>query len=567
MKLQLCYVSLFVQFGWLPELVRARNIFGSSLHSTIDEDEYLTQSTSESTALEIQPRTFDIACLNSPTFKIDYEEDDRIKTLTCISIRWKFSRREALCPLPEVNEKCAHTCGRCCEDDPDYVLTTNLETLKRCAWVGQKEVRMIRYCDTWNSGRMVRDACPAACNYCFPAIQAIVTEQPSFIPSQFPSERVPSASPSLLPTNLPTNLPSIQPSVLPSVTPSNLPSLYPSNSPSFIPSSLPSFVPSNEPSLTPSISNSPSIMPSSIPSSLPSLSMVPSSSPSVSNAPSTSPSTSSAPSDFPSNSNSPSSSPSDLPSFNPTSLPSMLPSQLPSISPSFLPSTIPSSSPSARSDTPSSAPSAQPSMILSDKPSLAPSISPSKIPSSKPSVSTSAPSMNASETPSVTLHPSSKPSDSPTQIPSSQPSSRPTISCVDDINFIFTLDNGNTQDCNWLTKNSLNAEFRIAKYCPRFEVRNRCRITCDNCDCVDTPREEFKFRIDNGLSRGCEWISRNEDKVVERRQIYCEREYPHMDNLLLKETCPAACGYCVPLYIEYFGRALNESTFDLEEIV
>lgn len=115
MKLQLCYVSLFAQFGWLPELVRGRNIFGSSLHSTIDEDEYLTQSTSESTALEIEPRTFDIACLNSPTFKIDYEEDDRIKTLTCISIRWKLSRREALCPLPEVNEKCPHTCGRCCE--------------------------------------------------------------------------------------------------------------------------------------------------------------------------------------------------------------------------------------------------------------------------------------------------------------------------------------------------------------------------------------------------------------------------------------------------------------------
>lgn len=41
------------------------------------------------------------------------------------------------------------------QDDPDYVLTTNLGTLKRCAWVGQKEARMIRYCDTWNSGRMV----------------------------------------------------------------------------------------------------------------------------------------------------------------------------------------------------------------------------------------------------------------------------------------------------------------------------------------------------------------------------------------------------------------------------
>ena len=113
MKFQLYYVSLCAQFVWSP--VRGRNIFGSSLHSTIDEDEYLAQSTTESTTLQMQPRTFDIACLNSPTFRIDYEEDDRIKTLTCISIRWKLSRREALCPLPEVNEECPHTCGRCCE--------------------------------------------------------------------------------------------------------------------------------------------------------------------------------------------------------------------------------------------------------------------------------------------------------------------------------------------------------------------------------------------------------------------------------------------------------------------
>jgi len=558
--------------------VEASNVFSSSLDPSGEDSLRPPSITKEiSKPIKITPRA--AACLNSRVFSYFFDNIQR----QCKNVRLKEDRRYAMCQIEDVRENCPQSCGDCCEDDPEYVLITGLGTSKRCGWVGQKQVRQDKYCGTYNNRRMVRDACPAACRFCFPKVLSTTpqptpklsstpslspsvgssqfpsleptipfpTDEPSMVPSEHPSmppssepSGIPSDSPSNIPSDKPSKMPSVQPSILPSDQPSLLPSDEPSQLPSNEPSMLPSVLPSDEPSLLPS--DEPSQLPSDEPSMLPS--DEPSDEPSV--LPSDEPSL--LPSDEPSQlpSDEPSMLPSDEPSDEPSVLPSDEPSLLPSDEPSDEPSMLPSDEPSLLpSDDPSVLPSNEPSLLTSDEPSTVPSDSPSQEPSSFPSSSPSnQPSITLSEIPSSlpskqpSPKPSSSPSKSPTKHPSFQPSNFPTETCEDDNDFTFRLENSFTTivDCRWFTKNQLNEETRRNKYCPKREIREACKKTCDNCVCRDDLN--FIFTLDNGIAQDCSWFLRQTSKIDTRREKYCSRT---VSGRTVYDACRIGCGVCI----------------------
>jgi len=127
----------------------------------------------------------------------------------------------------------------------------------------------------------------------------------------------------------------------------------------------------------------------------------------------------------------------------------------------------------------------------------------------------------------------------PTILPSPLPSQFPTETCVDDFNFNISLDNGNLQDCRWLTMNKLKTQSRIKKYCARREIQKACKQTCYNCICEDDL--VYRFLLDNGSEQDCSWFLRNNDRTDTRRKNYCDRT---LEGRLVSEACRLGCGLC-----------------------
>jgi hypothetical protein len=104
---------------------------------------------------------------------------------------------------------------------------------------------------------------------------------------------------------------------------------------------------------------------------------------------------------------------------------------------------------------------------------------------------------------------------------------------------LFTLDNGNEQDCRWLTIRPDREDVRTARYCPRIDVKYACKLSCNNCICEDDP--DYRFILDNGTEQDCGWFLRNEDKIEVRRERYCLRD---VDGQIIGDACPVGCGFC-----------------------
>jgi len=103
-----------------------------------------------------------IICVNDDNFRVDGDS-----TKTCKWVRGKDYRRVVQCKKKDVHINCPVSCGVCCRDDPSYTLVTDGGFTKDCAWiVKQTDPRATKYCDTFNSGQMVRNACPSACSFC-----------------------------------------------------------------------------------------------------------------------------------------------------------------------------------------------------------------------------------------------------------------------------------------------------------------------------------------------------------------------------------------------------------------
>jgi len=201
-------------------------------------------------------------CEDDAGYRLRRTVDDSLRP--CKWVAYKQSRQKRWCNefsrYRLVKNACPLACNNCCKDDADYKFKLpKSKKTKRCKWVGKTETRKNRWCNRFKKGITVKKACPLSCDNCPSA-------SPSSMPSSVPSTR-PSLVPSGNPSTDPSSDPSALPSMLPSLAPSVMPSSKPSDDPSALPSSMPSSVPSTRPSLVPS--GNPSTDPSSGPSAFP----------------------------------------------------------------------------------------------------------------------------------------------------------------------------------------------------------------------------------------------------------------------------------------------------------
>jgi len=106
--------------------------------------------------------------------------------------------------------------------------------------------------------------------------------------------------------------------------------------------------------------------------------------------------------------------------------------------------------------------------------------------------------------------------------------------------FTFILDNGEEQDCTWLTWR--NDDERIERYCSRGDVNGGCQESCNSCPCKDDP--SYTFELDNKNILPCEWFGWNNSE--ERRARYCYET----DGITVSTTghhCLDNCGFCASM--------------------
>jgi len=101
--------------------------------------------------------------MNDPQFVFDNEGTP----LTCQEIQEDERQRVILCKKDAVRESCTHTCGICCEDDPNYKFQIFDGSEKDCVWLKRFQLRISNYCDDTNwDGQKVSDGCSSACQTC-----------------------------------------------------------------------------------------------------------------------------------------------------------------------------------------------------------------------------------------------------------------------------------------------------------------------------------------------------------------------------------------------------------------
>jgi len=397
-----------------------------------------------------------------------------------------------------------------CVDEPEWKthqVGFTCAEIKELVLSGPEFDYCVKFSNAASQGKSIYEACcvcgGSAFTTVFPSTMPSMSKQPSASPTGEPS-----SSPSDDPSSAPSGIPSDDPTEIPSSSPSDTPTMSPSDDPSSAPSGIPSDDPTEIPSSSPS--DTPTMSPSDDPSSAPS----------------------GIPSDDPTEI--PSSSPSDTPTMSPSDDPSSAPSGIPSDDPTEIPSSSPSDTPTmSPSDDPSSAPSGIPSNDPTEIPSSSPSDTPTRKPSYDPS---SAPTLS--------------PSNAPTRSPSKIPTNFPTESCSDDSEFTFALDDGEVQNCEWLTNDVEEAGVRIENYCYRGHVKGACQKTCSFCECVDDSEHTFELLNVEG-TRSCTWLTQSSNPSVDQARIerYC---YDDLEQTTASndvgDYCVLSCGFCKGYY-------------------
>jgi hypothetical protein len=115
----------------------------------------------------------------------------------------------------------------------------------------------------------------------------------------------------------------------------------------------------------------------------------------------------------------------------------------------------------------------------------------------------------------------------------------------------FTLDNGKSQNCAWLTEHKTAATNtkRQQKYCGRSTVS--CDKSCGYCPapCTDDATFTFPLVSNPTISKPCSYITQSPDsqKTIKRRANYCVDTYA-TPSAEYKGTvnfrCPNACNKC-----------------------
>ncbi|GFH53839.1 hypothetical protein CTEN210_10315 [Chaetoceros tenuissimus] len=147
----------------------------------------------------------------------------------------------------------------------------------------------------------------------------------------------------------------------------------------------------------------------------------------------------------------------------------------------------------------------------------------------------------SSPTPSPTSSPvTASPTSSPTSIVTNAPTpDTPLDNPCEDGSGTFTVNNKEV-GCDWLSKNKKREQKRKDTYCALNEVKLMCPSTCDVCACVDS--SSYTFELKNGVNEvGCDWISKNSNKVEKRRAKYCTDDY---DDGAVMNACRKSCNLC-----------------------
>jgi hypothetical protein len=113
----------------------------------------------------------------------------------------------------------------------------------------------------------------------------------------------------------------------------------------------------------------------------------------------------------------------------------------------------------------------------------------------------------------------------------------PAPSCKDDPGFTFILDNGKNKFCSWLTANAGAASARIEKYCGKDDVATGCTLSCNLCPQLCEDDRSFTFRLDNGNMQNCNWLTANESKTAFRTGKYCAKDD-------VSSACAESCSSC-----------------------
>merc|ERR1711862_584682 len=168
------------------------------------------------------------------------------------------------------------------------------------------------------------------------------------------------------------------------------------------------------------------------------------------------------------------------------------------------------------SEFPSGLPTVTPSVAPSHSPTVYPSLTPSSVPSSIPTdLPTSSPSIAPSNTPSV--YPTT--------------SANPTITCKDDENYRYPYPPWeDVEFCRWIRRD----EDRRVTWCMEPGVHEGCPYTC-GLYCRDDP--SYTFVANNGIERGCKWLSQKSD----RQDRYCDK---YKNGSMVRYACPNTCNYC-----------------------
>merc|ERR1719491_1699543 len=136
------------------------NIFRLSFDGTQIDDKFSAQvGISDGTATILFTAKVIVKpprCSDEASFK--YEG----KTRKCKWVSKKESRRQEMCSEEEVRKACRLTCGRCCEDDTEFMYDNKDGDQVDCAWTEMEDLRSEEYCVEEN----VQSHCRKTCKTC-----------------------------------------------------------------------------------------------------------------------------------------------------------------------------------------------------------------------------------------------------------------------------------------------------------------------------------------------------------------------------------------------------------------
>ena len=155
-------------------------------------------------------------------------------------------------------------------------------------------------------------------------------------------------------------------------------------------------------------------------------------------------------------------------------------------------------------------------------------------------------SVPISITSSPTASPNVSNTPGPTSSPSQTVAVEEDEGCNDDENARFYLihDNDKHVQCSWLTSNKNRTGKRISNYCELPRVKTICKSTCSFCTCANDDAFTFeliKIEDPKRKTQHCDWLTRNKVNHELRIARYCTEDF---EDGAVMNACTKSCGLC-----------------------